>query len=61
MMGKTGMGVIKMLSMQIQDDVDKGPVQQIRDQYALRGAVEKEVMKLENRQNKILEEQKLLF
>jgi len=49
MMGKTDMGVIKMLSMQIQDDVDKGPVQQIRDQYALRGAVEKEVMKLENR------------
>ena len=45
-MGKTDMGVIKMLSMQIQDDVDKGPVQQIRDQYALRGAVEKEVMKL---------------
>ena len=54
-------GAIAQISMRIQDDVDKGPISVIREQYALRGAVEKDIMKVQNAQIKIIAEQKQLF
>lgn len=53
--------MLAQISMRIQDDVDKGPIAVIREQYALRGAVEKDIMKVQNAQIKIIAEQKQLF
>lgn len=39
-------GVISQLSMRIQDDIDKGVINDLREQFAYKTAVEKEVMKL---------------
>lgn len=49
-------GVIGQLSLRIQDDIDKGVINELRDQFAQKTAVEKEVMKLQNSQRKIAEE-----
>ena len=54
-------GVMSQISMRILDDVDKGPIATVREQFALRSAVEKDVMKLQNFQKKLAEEQKTLF
>ena len=45
-MGRTPGGVVAQISLKILDDIDKGPIQQMREQYALRAAVEKDIMKV---------------
>lgn len=40
--------------------IDKGPLQEIRDHYAPRAMLEKEVMKLQNNIRKLTEEQRHL-
>ena len=39
-------GVMAQLSMRICDEVDKGPIAAVRDQFALKAAVEKDIMKV---------------
>ena len=40
--------VVGHLSDKIKDDIDKGPIAEIREQYATRGGVEKEILKIQN-------------
>ena len=40
--------LVDHLSDKIKEDVDKGPIAEIRTSYALRGAVEKEILKVQN-------------
>ncbi len=39
-------GIMAQLTMRINDEVDKGPIAAIREQYALKSAVEKDIMKV---------------
>lgn len=59
-MGRQPGGVVAALSLRIQDDVDKGPVAALREQFALRAAVEKDIMKVQNAIRRIAEEQKIM-
>ena len=57
-LGRANGGAIAQISLKVQEDIDKGPIQQIRDQYALRAAVEKEIMKVQNINKRLVEDQK---
>ena len=53
--------IVNQISVQIQEDVDKGPITQIREQYAVKAAVERDVVKMQNSIKKLSDEQKTLF
>ena len=57
---KAGGNSIQAFQELIMDAVDKGPIHEFRETYMPRVLIEKEVMKLENRQRKIESEQKFL-
>lgn len=48
------------ISVHVRGELEKGPIQEIREQYAPRAYVEKEIMKMQNTQRKIMDEQKHL-
>mgnify|MGYP000980143610 CR=1 FL=1 len=60
-MGRMPGGAVAQISIKIQDDMDKGPIQTIRETYALRAAVEKDIMKMQNINKRLVEEQKQLY
>ena len=47
--------------MRVMEDVEKGPIQQIRESFALKAVVEKEDIKLQNQIRKLGDEQKNLY
>ena len=60
-MGRAPGGALGQISMRVQDDIEKGPIQMIRETYALKGAVEKDIMKVQNVQKRLADEQKQLY
>lgn len=60
-MGRAPGGALGQISMRVQDDIEKGPIQAIRETYALRAAVEKDIMKVQNVNKRLMEDQKQLY
>mmetsp|Transcript_11642 Transcript_11642/g.14726 ORF Transcript_11642/g.14726 Transcript_11642/m.14726 type:complete len:102 (+) Transcript_11642:386-691(+) len=57
-LGRVGGKIMDHISIHVQGVVDKGPIAEIREQYAPRAYVEKEVMKVQNSQRRLADEQK---
>lgn len=59
-MARMGGKLMDHITNHVKEVVDKGPIADIREQYAPRAAVEKDIMKVQNAQQKLAQEQKSL-
>ena len=57
-MGSIGGSLLDSVSKHVAAIVDVGPVAQIREQYAPRAYVEKLIMRMENKQKQLTDEQR---
>lgn len=59
-LGRIGGNIMDHISVHVKGELEKGPIQDMREQYAPRAYVDKEIMKIQNTQRKLADEQKHL-